>query len=671
MDVRFLFMADGKPVPRVRVRAPQLDDLVEADAQGQISLPMREGNQELAVYHEGSWVPRIVSVQQNSSLLLVELNEPDQARGGGGLGAEMSEVSFLHIGRLDLGDRYVFEEVLGRGGMGLVVKAKDRLLNRAVAIKLLSDELRENDEAQQIFLTEARHLATLTHPNLVTVHDIAKAEDRVFIVIEYIKGDTIERLISSLGQLSEPVALKLSIQLARVVAYLHDQGIVHRDLKPANTMVGGDGTLKLIDFGLARHFDELFIKGTRVRGTPAYMSPEQIAGANPTVASDIYQLGVCLFEMVTGTIPFSKGDIAYAHIHTPAPRAKQRGAHISGEFDELIASCLHKDPADRPRDVHAIMAALQRLHHAADVAMPGEDSAPRPLEQSDREKDSLLNLRLRNSEMHVASPKTPGPASTDERPASPPREAEPEDGSLERAAPRRAAPLLVLVAALLLALGVVALLWPRSEPEPIAPIAAASPPELIPAAPTPAAPPTPAPSAGAPAAVAPPPSEVPEPERAATAAPGPTPEPAEIAPARSVPEQAPPEVRAPRRPRPVVRRAPPAPKAAPPAPEEAPLAPRDPTSTRRSGSEEEGVVRHRQGSRRARFEEGGARVGEDAQGLLADVIGRRVPRAVRAVRPRAPSPRAEPGVPSEALCDPPDRALQRWKAMGFLFDVGS
>jgi serine/threonine-protein kinase len=401
MSTRVVFLEDGKPQGGVRVKKAASDrsEQISNDA-GQLSLDLEEGRQEIVVYYNGSWVPHVVSVEREASMLLVDMGDMSGERQDAA--KSKPDANFLDVGRLDLGDRYVFERMLGRGGMGMVIRARDRLLNRSVAVKLLSEELRESPEAQKIFLSEARHLATLSHPNLVSVHDISKIEERTFMVIEYIKGETVERLIKSLKRLSESVTLKLAIQFTRVVAYLHDHGIIHRDIKPANAIVRHDGTLKLIDFGLARHFDELYIRGTRVRGTPAYMSPEQITGADLSTGSDIYQLGVCFYEMLTGKLPF-KGDMSYAHVHSPPPRVSEVIPGITPALDDLILECMAKDPADRPKNAHELLNRLQAIHRLRDSVNGAPALTPDQARQHSPQgsHDSLSNVRLKTAEMQA------------------------------------------------------------------------------------------------------------------------------------------------------------------------------------------------------------------------------------------------------------------------------
>lgn len=360
LKTRILFTENGKPVEGLAVRAREDSEPVETDADGQVAVPLMEGRQTLRILQHGEWVPQIVQTNRESSLIVVDLAKKDTAEF---LKPPKPDTSFLDIGQLNLGERYVYREIIGRGGMSVVLRAHDRLLNREVAVKVLSQELQAQPEAQQIFLTEARNLATLSHPNLVSVHDICKVDDQVFMVIEYVEGESLETLVAAVRGFNETVALQTAIQLARVVAYLHDHNIIHRDIKPANAMLRNDGTVKLIDFGLARHFDDLQVRGTRVRGTPAYMSPEQLTGEPLTPACDVYQLGVCLFEALSGRLPFSsKGDMGYHHVHTAAPSIHEFRPHVSDELEDLLTRCLSKNPAERPANGQELLRELQLIY---------------------------------------------------------------------------------------------------------------------------------------------------------------------------------------------------------------------------------------------------------------------------------------------------------------------
>lgn len=363
MSIRVVFLEDGEPLQHLRIRT---NDGVEmaTDDQGQLELNLQAGKNELLVHHEGSWVPQTISVHETASMVLVDVKENIRESKAKINPKTSAKISFSDVGRMDLGDRYTYDRIIGRGGMSVVIRAKDRLLKRDVAIKLLSDELYESDEAQDIFLTEARNLATLEHPNLVSIHDITKIENRAMMVMEYIRGETLERLMKKFRKgFPEHVGLRIAIQFAKVLGYLHDEGIVHRDIKLANAMVRHDGTLKLIDFGLARRFDSLYIRGTRVRGTPAYMSPEQIRGEALTPASDIYQMGVCLFELFTGRLPFEEGEMSYAHVHEEPPNPLDINPKLNPTLGSLILYCLKKSPHERPLTAYVVLKQLQNLHN--------------------------------------------------------------------------------------------------------------------------------------------------------------------------------------------------------------------------------------------------------------------------------------------------------------------
>lgn len=355
MQTTVMFVADSAPLGGVPVRLEGGDEngVLITDDEGRIELDLELGKHTFEIQYEGDWVERTVSRQGHSPLFVVNVRANDAQ--------QIQTLNTLQIDLANLvGDRYVFETVLGRGGMGVVVKAIDRMLNRPVAIKLLSDELRENEEAQQIFLVEARNLATLSHPNLVAIHDILNVGGRVLMVFEYVLGENVEKTIKRSGRMEQLAVLRIGIQLARCVAYLHEHDLIHRDLKPANIIMQSDGQLKLVDFGLARSLNELYIRGTRVRGTPAYMAPEQIQGVHLTTATDLYQIGITLYEMLTGKLPFASGDMAYAHVHLAPPPILDRGPEVDRELAALIEQCLSKKPKERPQSA---MELLERLQH--------------------------------------------------------------------------------------------------------------------------------------------------------------------------------------------------------------------------------------------------------------------------------------------------------------------
>jgi serine/threonine protein kinase len=363
---RLLLISQSQPLPEAQLRID--GSLLRADKDGQVEIQLEPGIHHVEVHAGGRWVQKNVRATGEMSLILVDLS-PSTDNGVPQVARAELPVRTPAV----YANRYVYEDVLGRGGMSLVIRARDRLLNRPVAIKLLSEELQENVEAQEIFMTEARQLATLAHPNLVGVHDIGVQDQRVFMVLEYVQGENLESLAHRFKGLPPALAVPMMIQLARGVAYLHTQGVIHRDLKPGNVILQSDGTLKLIDFGLARRLEDLAVRTTRVRGTPAYMAPEQIQGGALTPASDVYQLGATFFELLAGRLPFEEGDVSYAHVHRAAPSVNEFAKGVPAELAALIDRCLGKDPKGRPMHAGLVMESLQQLyasmrHH--DVELP-------------------------------------------------------------------------------------------------------------------------------------------------------------------------------------------------------------------------------------------------------------------------------------------------------------
>lgn len=358
---RIMFVLSSQPLVEAQVRLVCSDGKTEhellTDGDGQVFCELNEGQHTAKVYAQEAWVDCTFQVLEKQSLFVVDVN--NYASGS------FSQISgrFSGLRNQVFGDRYVFEEVIGRGGMGVVARAMDKLLNRVVAIKMLNDEFLDNQEAQQIFLEEARSIATLTHPNLVGIYDVTMLEGRAMIVFEYIKGRDLDTVFAEHGQLSEAGVLRIAIQLTRALKYLHSQGILHRDIKPSNVLMQPDGMIKIVDFGLARPLEQLALKGTRVRGTPAYMAPEQIEGSQLIAATDIYQLGVSLYELLTGVLPFSSGNMAYSHVHLDPPRVEDAITLHEPRLANLIHACLFKEPSDRPT-AEELFQSFQSLYAA-------------------------------------------------------------------------------------------------------------------------------------------------------------------------------------------------------------------------------------------------------------------------------------------------------------------
>jgi len=258
---------------------------------------------------------------------------------------------------------YTIEEQLGGGGMGVVYKARDTRLDRWVALKFLPPDLTRNANAKQRFVREAQAASALDHPNICTIYEIDETEDgQIFIAMAFYEGGTLKKKIAD-GPLDIEDAVDIASQITAGLAQAHQKGIVHRDIKPANIFLTEDGLVKLLDFGLAKLDGkaQLTQTGTTL-GTIAYMSPEQIQGREVDSRSDLWSLGVVLYEMLTGHLPFQGAydqAIAYAIMHSdPNPVALER-PEVPDSISNTIQQLLTKDPADRLADGSEILATLQ------------------------------------------------------------------------------------------------------------------------------------------------------------------------------------------------------------------------------------------------------------------------------------------------------------------------
>jgi serine/threonine-protein kinase len=260
--------------------------------------------------------------------------------------------------------RYVLEELVGAGGMSSVYRAHDELLERDVALKILHATYREDGEAVERFRREARAVARLSHPNVVTVIDRGEEGGHQFIVFEYVDGATLKDHLAKRGPLPPDEALAIAIDVGDALAYAHDHGIVHRDVKPQNVILNGDGAAKVTDFGIARSVDveqEVTQTGT-VIGTGDYIAPEQASGRAAVPASDVYGLGCVLFELLTGSPPFSGAgfvDVAMQHIHAPPPSVLERRPDVPPRIAAAVGRALEKDPDDRFPSMEAFVAELR------------------------------------------------------------------------------------------------------------------------------------------------------------------------------------------------------------------------------------------------------------------------------------------------------------------------
>ena len=267
---------------------------------------------------------------------------------------------------------YHILEKLGEGGMGVVYKARDTKLDRLVALKFLPQRVTASETEQARFIQEAKASAALSHPNICPVHSIENHGGEIFIVMDYIDGQTLRQKISS-GQIPLKLGVEIGIQIADGLGAAHEQGVVHRDVKPENIMIRKDGLVQVMDFGLAklRGVTRLTKEGSTL-GTIGYMSPEQVQGHDVDARTDIFSLGVVLYELLTGELPF-KGEreaaITYQIVNVEAPLASSLRPEVSPELDGVIVECLAKDPEERYQFAKEVSRQLKRFKR--DSSQPG------------------------------------------------------------------------------------------------------------------------------------------------------------------------------------------------------------------------------------------------------------------------------------------------------------
>ncbi len=313
-------------------------------------------------YHYGDVADRLNAARASvDAQALAEPPVPDAA-----------EAAAKKLANASPNGRYQIVGELGRGGMGIVYKVKDTALDRLVAFKVLPQTLTENEQAVTNFIREAQAAAKLNHPNIVTVYDTGEQNGRYYIAMEYVEGTTIKEILKRRGPISPSGILHVLMQITEALAYAHEKKVVHRDIKPANAMWTRDKKVKLMDFGLAKVVEEARNHTTVVAGTPYYMSPEQTLGKNVDHRTDIYSLGVTLFEMATGTVPFKEGNIPYHHVHTQPPRIRDLRPELPESLSAIVERCLQKDPAQRFQSAREILAEVRGTLAGSVVGERGE-----------------------------------------------------------------------------------------------------------------------------------------------------------------------------------------------------------------------------------------------------------------------------------------------------------
>src|SRR6266699_3906516 len=274
--------------------------------------------------------------------------------------------------------RYLIIRKLGAGGMANVYLAEDQELGRRVAIKILDDRHAADDSFIERFRREAKNAAGLSHPNLVSIYDRGEAEGTYYIAMEYLSGRSLKELIVSRGPTPIGIAIDYTRQMLAALGFAHRNGIVHRDIKPHNVVVDADGRLKVTDFGIARSGASQMTEAGSIIGTAQYLSPEQARGSPVDQRSDVYSVGIVLYEMLTGTVPFT-GDtpleIAMKHLsEVPVPPSELRD-DVPDDLDLVVLRALAKDPEDRYQTAEEMNADLARIQRGLSVSSETTDAA--------------------------------------------------------------------------------------------------------------------------------------------------------------------------------------------------------------------------------------------------------------------------------------------------------
>ena len=345
-------------------------------------------------------------------------------------------------------DRYEIQQRLGRGGMADVYLARDRLLERRVAVKVLFPEFATDPSFVARFRREAQAAANLTHPNIVAVYDWGQQGGTYFIVMEYVNGRTLAEVLRADGKLAPVQAATVSSEVAAALGFAHRNGVVHRDVKPGNILVTASGDVKVADFGIARvanaGTDAGLTQAGSVMGTAAYFSPEQAQGATPDPRSDLYSLGIVMYEMVGGRPPFT-GDnpvsIAYKQVHEAPPRLRDLTPDVPVAYEAIVAKLLAKNPAARYATADDLRLDLTRFRDgqrpealAQAAAAAGVGGAAAVAAAATTVNPPVPSAYGQPTTVVAAAPGTqvlPLPA--------PARDAAPAPADLRRAAPHRAA----------------------------------------------------------------------------------------------------------------------------------------------------------------------------------------------------------------------------------------
>ena len=310
-----------------------------------------------------------------------------------------------YIGKM-LDDRYEILEVIGEGGMAIVYRALDHRLNRDVAVKIMRDEMAADEEFRRRFCTESHAVAMLSHPNIVAVYDVSHNDNVEYIVMELVDGITLKQYIERKGVVAWKEVVHFTKQISKALAHAHERGIIHRDIKPQNIMLLRDGTIKVGDFGIAALENEVYENNGEAIGSIHYIAPEQARGECPDARSDIYSLGVMMYEMLTGGLPFTGntlGEIAVQHMNAKPVPPHEKNPEIPLELERITLKAMSAELSERYQSANALLADLEAFIHTP-VTIDGESADyenpdVKPVRSSTELSRERYRLRRRRSDV--------------------------------------------------------------------------------------------------------------------------------------------------------------------------------------------------------------------------------------------------------------------------------
>ena len=308
-----------------------------------------------------------------------------------------------YIGKL-LDDRYEILETIGEGGMALVFRALDHRLNRYVAVKIMREEMAQDEEFRRRFCAESHAVAMLSNPNIVAVYDVSHSDEREYIVMELISGITLKQYMDKKGALDWKEVVHFTKQITRALAHAHERGIIHRDIKPQNIMLLRDGTLKVADFGIAALENEVHENNGQTIGSIHYIAPEQARGNSPDARSDIYSLGVVMYEMLSGSLPYTGdtlAEIAVKHMNArPAP-LREKLPSIPEELERITLKAMNADLSQRYQTAGELLSDLDQFtQNAMKQELPAEaepENAPKPVLSYSELTKASYNIRRKKA----------------------------------------------------------------------------------------------------------------------------------------------------------------------------------------------------------------------------------------------------------------------------------